>query len=433
MSTPLAIASVTQVLKDLLNDGLVENDATGAIGGSVTVSALPPDRAKPDSAEEDSRLNLFMYLVTYNSGWRNEGLPSRNSAGERTANPLLALDLHYLLTAYGAKELHAEMLLGLGMLVFHENPVLARDAIRDTLRPVPAGSLTPDLAALAASRLADQIELIKITPESLNTEELSRLWTAFGAKYRPHAAYKATVVLIESRKKSKSALPVQQRNLYVVPFRQPVIEKISSQAAANQPVSEDQKVFFGYNLVIDGYQLQGESTVVTIDGREAPPTSVTDTRIVVAIPANVPAGVHAVQVVHKLAMGIESPPALHKGFDSNLDAFVLSPRIDTMSFTGTGGKGTVQLKVKPVVRETQRIAVLLNEFNPAANTVPRAYSFQTTAMSQLSPPGPTETLNIPVTGIVPGVYLVRVQIDGAESALGTDSSFNFVSPQLTIV
>ncbi|HJZ69754.1 MAG TPA: DUF4255 domain-containing protein, partial [Blastocatellia bacterium] len=104
MSSALAIAAVTAVLKDLLNNGLIDHNV-GASVGEVTVSTLPPDRVDVlDAAQKKSRLNLFMYQVTPNAGWRNVGLPSRNDRGERISNPPLALDLHYLLTAYGAEE-----------------------------------------------------------------------------------------------------------------------------------------------------------------------------------------------------------------------------------------------------------------------------------------------------------------------------------------
>src|SRR5690349_19913580 len=111
MSTALAIASVTYVLKDLLNTGLTKQDITGTIGGNVTVTALPPDRIDAGNTTENNQLNLFMYQATFNSGWRNQALPSLNSRGERIQNPPLALDLHYLLTAYGSEELHHEILL----------------------------------------------------------------------------------------------------------------------------------------------------------------------------------------------------------------------------------------------------------------------------------------------------------------------------------
>ncbi|MBK9014756.1 MAG: DUF4255 domain-containing protein [Saprospiraceae bacterium] len=249
MSSPLAIASVTHVLKDLLNDGLHDNDLPGSMGGPVVVSSLPPDRLElQDGASETSRLNLFMYMVNYNPGWRNQFLPSHNAKGDRVSNPPLALDLHYLLTAYGEHELHHEILLGYGMQLLHENPVLSRKAIQKSLTPptqVTPGTLPSELQILSNSGLADQVEQIKISPETLNAEETSRLWTAFGAKYRPHVAYKATVVLIESKKITKPALPVRQRNIYALPFKKPTIEKIRSKTESSGNIFDNKKFWKG--------------------------------------------------------------------------------------------------------------------------------------------------------------------------------------------
>jgi hypothetical protein len=182
MSTALAIAAVTQVLKDLLNDGLINNDVTGIIGSTVLVTALPPDRIDTTTANEQSQLNLFMYQATTNAGWRNNGLPAFDPAGSRVSNPPLALDLHYILSAYGSNELHMEILLGHGMQLFHETPVLARDAIRRSLTPpvsnVNANDLPLSLRALSTSNLADQVELIKISPEEMTDEDLAEIMPA---------------------------------------------------------------------------------------------------------------------------------------------------------------------------------------------------------------------------------------------------------------
>ena len=75
MSTALAIAGVTAVLRDLLNDGLINHNVSGVLGSSVTVSVLAPDRVVPANGSEASQINLFLYLVTPNPGWRNEGCP----------------------------------------------------------------------------------------------------------------------------------------------------------------------------------------------------------------------------------------------------------------------------------------------------------------------------------------------------------------------
>jgi hypothetical protein len=68
-------------------------------------------------------------------------------------------------------------------------------------------NLPAALRALADCGLADQLEQIKITPEYLSTEEMSKLWTAVQSHYRPTAAYMATVVLIESSQ-ARAPLPV---------------------------------------------------------------------------------------------------------------------------------------------------------------------------------------------------------------------------------
>jgi hypothetical protein len=179
MSTALAIAGVSTVLRDLLNDGFVNHDVSGVIGTTVSVTTLPPDKvAKDTSGVEVTQLNLFLRHVTPNAGWRNEGLPSADGSGRtRLTNAPLAIDLHYLISAYGAAELHAEILLGYAMQLLHENPVITRDAIRKALQPSPDVGITLPLAlrALADSGLQDQVERLRVTPEYLNPEEMSNL------------------------------------------------------------------------------------------------------------------------------------------------------------------------------------------------------------------------------------------------------------------
>lgn len=460
MSTALAIASVTAVLRDLLNNGVIDHNLSAVVGSDVVVSALPPDRIDAidaNPADRRSRLNLFLYQVTPNAAWRNVGLPSRNGAGERISNPPLALDLHCLLTAYGAEEMHAEILLGYGMQLLHETPVLTRAAIRTALAPptpVPAGGDLPTaLRNLFTSELAEQVEQIKIVPQSLSTEEVSRMWAAFQAKYRPTTAYQVSVVLIESRRATRSALPVRQRNVYVVPFRQPVIERILSQRQAGDPIlpERDQPILAGYNLVVAGQQLRGDDTLVNVGGIAVTPAAadVSEAQIVIPLPAALQAGVQGVQVIHRRLMG--SPPTPHRGVESNLAAFVLRPQITApvgLSNVQTATDGTrsadVNLTIEPPVGATQRVVLLLNEFQPVPLSPPgvgdgaaRAYSFIAPPRFSLQSPPPSlpppqSNITIPISGVQPGAYLARVQVDGAESPLGVNAMGQFDSPQVAI-
>jgi hypothetical protein len=442
VSNALAIASVTAVMKNLLDNGVINDQVTASVG-TVTVSALAPDLV-PLDPNAASRLNLFLYNVTPNQGWRNVGLPSRSANGDRLTNPPLALDLHYFLTAYAARDLHAEILLGHGMQVLHETPILARQGIRRALGVPnlvddPDSTLPPDLARLALSGLDEQVETIKITPEALGTEELSKLWSAFQSHYRPSAGYLATVVLIESQQSTRTPLPVRSRKLYVVPFREPVVDRVLALPQESPEVpAADVPILSRHLLFVRGRQLKGSRTTVRIDGLAAPdPLSVEDAAIVVAMPPAIEAGVHALQVVHEQLMG--EPPVPHSGVSSNLAAFVVQPEIVAPPvFVPGEDQGFVRVNVVPAAGSKQRLRLLLNERfvlsspSPDPFPVPRAYSFTAPSRAGDSPAGPASPIEVPIEGVLPGTYLVRVQVDGAESPLGTDAAGIYASPVVTI-
>lgn len=195
MSSALALASVTAVIKDLLENGLATGAVTSKLGGDAAVSALAPDRV-PSGADERAQLNLFLYLVTPHPGLRADA-----RRGDRGS---LSLDLHYLLTAYGPQDLQTEILLGHAIQLLHETPTLERERIRDSLKAMSRTRdrrvLAPPLAALAASELADHVDRLKIEATFLSTEEMSKLWSALQAKYRPSATYKVSGVVMNGRK-----------------------------------------------------------------------------------------------------------------------------------------------------------------------------------------------------------------------------------------
>ncbi|HEY6112370.1 MAG TPA: DUF4255 domain-containing protein [Chthoniobacterales bacterium] len=397
MSNALAIAGVSAVLKDLLNNGLIDHDIGALVNAPVTVTALPPDRVKTDEQSEQPQLNLFLYQVTPNPGWSNVALPSRDDRGARLTNPPLAIDLHYLLTAYGHKDFDGEILLGYAMQLLHETPILTRDAIRTALATPSPVSMPNGLSALAATDLADQVEQIKIVPQNLNMEELSKLWTAFQGHYRPTAAYHVSVLLIESDRPTKTALPVRDRTITVSPFRFPHIEEIVSDLGPNLPILPNS------TIVINGAQLQGDSTRVIIAGDEytTDAEGITDEKIRIALPSNLRAGINSVQIVHKLMLGI--PPAEHRGFESNIVAFVLVPTMTNISESAT----EFVIDVEPMLRKSQRVVLALNN-----KTTGTAYTFSIRPLAADS-----SQVTIPVSGLDPGEYFVRLQVDGAETSL----------------
>ena len=276
------------------------------------------------------------------------------------------------------------------------------------------------------------------------------MWTAFQAHYRPTVAYQVTVVLIESKVSRRAPLPVRARRIYVVPFKQPLIQQIRSQDGPGAPIVTGQPILAGFNLVIVGSQLKGDNVRVDVGGTEqmvAEP-NVTDTQIIVPIPPDTRAGLQSVQVKHDRLMG--DPPVPHRGVDSNLAAFVLRPRIDTVGVTGVIAaadgtrSGDVTMTVAPLVGDTQRVQLLLNQLQPVDEPISSplaaaqsaSYTFFAPSRIPLSPPsgppGATATLSVPFTGVKPGTYLVRVQVDGADSPLTVDGSGRFASPSVVI-
>jgi hypothetical protein len=443
VSSALAIASVTAVLKNLLDNGVINDQVVSSVGTAVTVSAIAPDLV-PLDANAPSRLNLFLYHVTPNQGWRNAGLPSRAANGDRIANPPLALDLHYFLTAYAARDLHAEILLGHGMQVLHETPVLARQGIRRALGVPgliddPDSSLPPDLERIALSGLDEQVETIKVTPEALGTEEVSKLWAAFQCHYRPSAGYVASVVLIEAQQSTRAPLPVRSPRLYVVAFREPTVDRVLALPQESpESAAANVAILARHLLSVRGRQLKGPRTTVRIDGRAAPdPLSVEDAAVVVPLPPDIEAGVHALQVVHEQLMG--EPPVPHTGVSSNLAAFVLHPEVVAAPvFIPSGDQGLVRVTVDPPIGPRQRVLLLLNErfvvTSPAPDPLPtpRAYSFAAASRAGDSPAGPLTQIEVPVAGVLPGTYLVRVHVDGAESPLATGPTGVYSAPAVAI-
>ncbi len=416
MSSPLAIAAVTAVLRSFVHDAMIDHGLSTLLG-EVTVSSDPPDSL--DLKSTAARINLFLFQATENQGWRNFALPARSPNGDRTSNPPLALDLSYLVTAYGVDDYYPEVLLGYAMFVLHEMPVFTRDAIRDALG---ASSSDPLFKALTTSSLADQIEQIKIVPQTMSVDELSKIWTALQSQYRPTAVYKVSVVLIESEKSVKPTLPVRARNLLVLPFEHPSIDSLQSQASDSDPIVANQPILAGYNLVIDGQQLRGESTLVVIDDTEVTPNEdkITATRIIVVLPGDLQPGLHSVQVVQRVDFGTGLTSDPHRGVESNVAAFVLAPQITASPTTVARGDDLV-VGVEPAIGSAQRTTLLVGN---GTISIP--------ARPADDPPTTELTFPIPddfATGVD---QLLRVQIDGAESPLATDAAGKYVSPTVDI-
>lgn len=416
MSNHLAIATVTYGLNKILDSAFIEDFTLT----SVTASVLTPDTQ--ELKDDPPRLNIFLYQVVPNPAFRGGDLPTRRADGTTAVNPQLGLDLYYLLTAYGKaddKEYPiSHSILGSAMRVLHSRPLLTRKSITKMLN----GADTP--LSLKSSDLADQVELVRFTPVSLNLEELSKLWsTFFQTPYRISVAYKASVVLIDAKEEPTAALPVREGSVYVLPFQRPVIEEVSPQFAV-----------MGSPLVIKGQNLKGQ--VVKVLFGDLPPVTpaagkIKNNQIEVPLPAGLRAGVNTLRVVHE--MSLATGP--HRIFESNTAAFMLRPMLKS-STPPNWDSATSLLELKfdqPLIGKKQQVVVLLNQYDPPAGQEPLAYQFKAPRNNGIGPgDSETDTINFLCKGVVAGNYLVRVRVDGAESALESDGSGKYIKPNVSI-
>jgi len=381
VSNTLAISAVTEAFSALLR-----NVSDEAALDPTLVTQDPPDRARTPQ-RNGHQLNLFLYQVTPNPGHVNADLPFRSSGGQVLTQPQLALDLYYLLTAYGVSdnETDAQHVLAHAMSVVHDAGTIPREAIRNVV--------TAQNSAVAASDLADHIEPVRLTPHVLSEEDLFRLWSMFQSKYRLSVGYCASVVLVERRRQFRKAPPVTRAGATAITLRKPQIDEVSPQPAQS-----------GDTLTLTGRNLRSDQVTVRINGVDRATTMVEDEKITLALPADVNAGPNVVQVVQ--GHSLNEIDAARNVLASDPVPFVVAPVITSNLPVSVARGATLTLTIAPQVRRTQHVAALIDSAALERVQDPKG------------PPGPTGTVSfaIPST-MATGAHLLRVEVDGVESRL----------------
>jgi hypothetical protein len=397
MSNALAIAATTATLRHLL-----ETKARTLSGEtSLEVTTQPPDVAA--TSKKQAQLNLFLYQTTINGAWRNLDIPGQTRPGE-TAQPPLSLNLHYLVTAYGRgsgpdKDVISDRVLGAAMSVLHDHPLLGRAEIKD---------------ALQTSQLDQQFERLRVSPLPIGLEELSKLWMVFQTHYRVSVAYEVTVLLIDSRRPAKAALPVlrrgsDDRGAIAVAGAAPDLREIGlprSQQAAR----------LGEDIAIRGNALTVDETIVRFTSLRlqspvelAPKAGSSPGEIAVHIPD----AAEDMQAASRWAPGFYSVGLVQQragspALTSNELSFALAPQI-TVTLDNTAPEDaehfTVDLTVTCIPRVAdQRVLLLFGD----------AQAIPTTTSTPSVDTEPT-TFTFTLFGVKAGNYVVRLRVDGVDS------------------
>jgi hypothetical protein len=364
---------------------------------------------------------LFLYQVTENAFLKNQ---DRRASPGAYGSPPLSLNAHYLITAYGAtqeatsmfvNESQAQQLLGSAMRVLNDFPVITDSLV--TVRN-PVGQM------ILHDSLRRAYEKIKICLDPLSLEDLTKIWTSLTIPYRLSAAYSISVVQIESRRARRFPQLVGEPltagpMITVVPLQTPYIASLAviRQGDPEQGERSTPYARIGDTLVIKGEHFSGGTVNVAIGGLQIPVIPVSNKRIELILPddqfawngANVaiPAearlqpGVQTVEVV-TTPPGLPNAPAR-----SNQAIMMLTPHIQ--SITGTA-PSTLTITGTRLFAPDLECETLVGQvlFMADAYTAASSTSITVTlpAMAQIG---------------APGVYPVRVRVNGAESIGGANS------------
>lgn len=412
MSNYLAIAAVTATLKSLLAARLPDDED---LPGNIDVTTKPLDKAGTDT--DGNLVNIFLFQVLPNPALRNLSAPgtaTTSNGGSVSIAHLspAALDLQYLITVYGENDdttpdnhsHRSHRLLGKVVSVLQDHAILDRERIK---------------SVLPNNDLYQQIEGIRITPDSLSLDDLTKVWNSFQTGYRLSVAYRIGVILIDSRLPSRQPLPVigrgqEDRGAFAVASPSPSLrgmrlpnDKPSAQFGdaltilGNHLNNDDLQVRLRHPLLEEPIELPPESERSPGKLRIKLPTSdESDPDYYPELPSTWAAGFYTLSLV------VQRPEL--PGWTTNEVSFALSPQITNINpRRAPHGDVTLTLTCKPQIRKIQQVVLLFGE-----RMIP--------VESLITPDDPTAsttlTFKVKDAEARPNEpYVLRLRIDGVES------------------
>ena len=166
------IASVTMTMTALVEAALSE--IPGPLGGTTTVGARSPQEMAPAHPTAGAgSVSVWLYRIDQDAV--NRPLPPAGVGGVPAF--FRSVPLHYLVTAQAQEPNDEQTLLGAALKVFEDHPVVAGADLKGSLQG-EAGE-------------------VRITPEPLTIEDLTRVWRALRVPLRPSLAYRVEVSVTE--------------------------------------------------------------------------------------------------------------------------------------------------------------------------------------------------------------------------------------------
>lgn len=413
MISHLAIAAATTCLREMITPA-----AQRAVP-SVTISTARPDGA--GSGIPGARVNIYLYQAQPNAAYRNTDLPTRDSRGTYRKRPRAALDLHYLISFYGDETvLEPQRLMGSVVTVLAASPIFSQETIRNILEPIANQSGH----YLAGADFSETPESLRLTPISLNLEELSKIWSVFfQTPYALSTAYRCAAVLMDADVNIPALPAVYSAGLEAGQGALPSIAAVGAEKGFYQPI------FAGNRLRIQGTALAGDIMRVRVDDTEITPDEIEEKSMLFTLPSGLLAGLHGVQVLSKVSIG--GDPLNLRNLESNALSFILRPSITGVTVTDpvVAGDGTssasLHVDVTPGAGSEQQVVLLLNEKSGA-----NSYVFSPRLPREADP----TKLIFDISGVEPADYFLRLRVEGAESILTLDpDTGTFTGPLVNLI
>ncbi len=162
MANYLFVSDISQSLIDLLRSNMVPEP----IPKESMIDLCSPD-------DSNVRLGIFLYSIRENREYINQSV----------SNNQIAFDLYYLFTAYSSTDENIRML--------DEHIILGK--VLETLGDTPI--LTP---ALLKGSLRSESYNIRIRYESLDTEDMLKIWNFSNTPYKCSVAFKVGPIFVDN-------------------------------------------------------------------------------------------------------------------------------------------------------------------------------------------------------------------------------------------
>lgn len=433
-----AIAALGEALRFRVEQMILRHDSAQV--GNVSVVARSPEELSSNPPNNRVTLSVFAYHFTVNPGWQSSRPLPYGAGGQRRENPLLALDARFVLTAYGP-EPEYERALGIAMLALHETHRITREILEAAAANIiPPGSPLP----AALGELAEQEAPIKCTPLAMNPEELSQVWSTLNAGVHPGMCYEVGTLLMEHVAPRDVAPPVAEPRLGVRLLNRPNITRMqfAPPPAAEADFHHRAVASPGDAFRLYGAGLRGEITEIKVGRRILPvdPVTARPDLLEGTLPSDLRPGLVTAQVRHSWDKpeGEEPPPASGTipAELSNLMPLAIRPVLAatpvTLSNRRTDDGVTLfdaTLHFDVDVGAQQDVELFLRATTPDADGHFTGYSFA--ASPETPPPALVSTRTCIIAGVEPGDYILRVQVDGAESELERDAT-GYSGPIVTV-